>query len=68
MEFIIGLVVFLVALLIVSEGRSQEVAFTLRRRHLESLARLDDQVRVSLPPVAAELVAAAINEEMDGVA
>jgi hypothetical protein len=63
----IGLIGVLALLLILSESRGRYQAYALRRRHMESLMRLDDQVKVSLPPEAGELVSAAINEELDEV-
>lgn len=67
MELIIALFALLVIALIWSESRSRWAVYTLKRNHLTSLMRLDDQVRVSLPQTAGELVSAAINEEMEGV-
>jgi hypothetical protein len=67
MELIIGLVAVLVIALIVSEARARWAVYVLKRNHLSSLMRLEDQVRVSLPPVASELVSAAIHEEMSEV-
>ena len=63
----LGLIGVLVALLILSESRAIHQKYASRRRHMESLMRLDDQVRTSLPPLAGELVSAAINEELDEV-
>lgn len=67
MELLIGFVALLVVALIVSESRSRHNAYTLKRNHMASLMRLDDSVRVNLPPVAGELMSAAIEEELDEV-
>jgi hypothetical protein len=66
-ELIVGLIVLLVFALAWSESRVHRAVYTLKRNHLASLCRLDDQVRVSLPPLASELVSAAISEEIDEV-
>jgi hypothetical protein len=67
MELIIGMIALLVVALIWSVSSSRLAVYTLKRNHLASLIRLEEQVKVSLPPLAGELVSAAINEEMDGV-
>lgn len=67
MELLIGFVALLVVALIGSESRSRYNAYALKRNHMASLMRLDDQVRTNLPPVAGELMSAAIEEELNEV-
>jgi hypothetical protein len=67
MEFVVGLVMVLVFGIIMLASRHERARYLLKRRHIESLGRLDYIVRVSLPPIAGELVSAAIYEEQDGV-
>jgi hypothetical protein len=67
MEFVVGLVGLLVFALVYSEARSRWAVYALKRNHIASLTRLDGVFRVSLPPVAGELVSAAIDEELDGI-
>jgi len=67
MELVIGLVALLVVALIASESRARYSAYALKRNHMASLMRLDDQVRVNLPPTASELMSAAIEEELNEV-
>ena len=57
----------LVIALIASESRARHNAYALKRNHMASLMRLDDQVRINLPPTAGELVSAAIEEELNEV-
>lgn len=66
MELIVGLIVVLVVLLILSEARTRRTAYRLRRDHMDGLQRLDERVRVSLPPFEGELVSAAIDEVLGG--
>ena len=67
MELFIGIIAVLVAGLIYMVSANISARFKLRRQHIECLHRLDDVVRVSLPPDAGEMVSAAINEELDEV-
>jgi hypothetical protein len=67
MELIIGLIAVLGTLLILSEARAQHKAYLLRKAHIESLMRLDERTRISLPPLEGELVSAAIDEEIGDV-
>jgi len=64
MHFIVAVIGFLVFALIWSESRRARQVYTMKLRHVMSLYRLKDQVAVSLPATAGELVCAAIDEEI----
>jgi hypothetical protein len=67
MEFVVCLVSGLVFGVVVMFAQLVRDRYVLKRRHMDSLGRLDEVVRVSLPPIAGELVSAAIDEELSGV-
>lgn len=67
MEFVVGSIGVLVFCIILLWARHVRTCYVLKRNHFHSLMRLDEQTRVSLPPLAGELVSAAIDEELNQV-
>jgi hypothetical protein len=66
MEFIVAVIAGLVFCIIVLIARNAKLAYNLRKRHLESLFRIDDMVNQNLQPDTAEMLSAVVNEEMIG--
>lgn len=67
MELFIALIGGLTIALIVVISQLARTRYVMGKRHLESLYRLSDIVKVSLPVEQGELVDAAIQEEIDEI-
>jgi hypothetical protein len=66
-ELFVGLIGLLTFMLVYLTAQYVAVQAQLKVRHMESLFRLDDVVRVSLPTDAGDMVSAAIDEEVEKV-
>ena len=66
MEFFVGIIAAFTAVLVWIVVDSARNNRRLRTAHVLSLGRLQDAVRLNLPTTAAELISAAIDEEIEG--
>ena len=67
METFVAFIGGLTLLSIVLFSQLVKSRFEAKTRHINSLYRLEDAVRLNLPPVSAELIEAVIEEEIGKV-
>jgi hypothetical protein len=65
MEMFIAFIAGLTLLSIILSSQLIKARYECRKRHIESLGRVEDAIKVNLPETASELMCAVIDEEMD---